>query len=98
MKHYEDVWLEAEEVSSESISISNAIYNIRDHSNDLLKHYDRAVSEDGDEGDVKQMAAYLGGLLFNLARICKEFDINSWTQLEREVRNSKIDLNDRGED
>tara|TARA_Y100000310_G_C20388999_1_gene671861 strand:+ start:433 stop:726 length:294 start_codon:yes stop_codon:yes gene_type:complete len=94
MKHFEDVWNEAERISSETKSVENAVGGVINHSNDLRKHYERAKSEDGDEDDVKQMAAYVGALLFDLTRVCKEFNINSWTELEKAVNDAKIDLYD----
>ncbi len=92
MKHYEDVWLEAEKISSETKSLANAICDVKSHSNDIEKHHERAQCEDGDEDDVMQIAAYVGGLLFDLARICKEYNINSWAELQKATNNIKIDL------
>jgi len=98
MKHFEDVWLEAEEIASQAGPVSVcSIEGIEEYAGDLLKHYERAISEDGDEDDISQMAAYVGGILFKLAHVCKEFNINSWAQLERAVNNAKIDLNDEEE-
>jgi len=94
-KHFENVWVEAEKVSTDTAY--NAAQDVRQHAQDIIKHLERFESEDGDEDDVKQVAGYVGPLLFSLATLCKHLNINSWAELERTTNNAKIDLYDEGE-
>jgi len=96
VKHFEDVWLEAEEVSVNSADC--AAQDVRQHAQDIIKHLKRFESEDGDEDDAKAVAGYVGSLLFSLATLCKHLNINSWAELAKATNNAKIDLNDQGED
>jgi len=95
VKHYEDIWCEAERIFSELYSnkynVNDAIKEIIDNTQKLQSSI---VTENKLDNELNIMTDMVGEILFNLAIICKKFDINSWTALERTINNVKIDLYD----
>jgi len=94
-KHYEDVWIEAEKVSSELFEQNDCSLV----ANKLYEDTKLLTSMMGDDADDTQpnaeaMAELMGEMLFNMAHICKKYDINSWTALESAMNGFKIDLLD----
>ncbi|TRO55588.1 hypothetical protein E2P64_06820 [Candidatus Bathyarchaeota archaeon] len=91
MKHFEDVWVEAERISSELYNeeddANNSAYVIEENARQLQYQVEEAPN-------VEIMTELVGELLFRLTRVCKEFNINSWTALEKATNDAKIDLYD----
>lgn len=95
MKHFENVWVEAERISSELYNegddVNNSACEIEENARQLQYQVEEALEE---EPNVEIMTELVGELLFHLTRVCKEFNINSWTALERATNDAKIDLYD----
>lgn len=93
MKHFEDVWVEAEKISSELYTeehdTNNAACEVEENARQLQSYVEAALEEDP---NIENMNELVGDILFHLARVCKEFNINSWAALEKATNNAKIDL------
>lgn len=89
MKHFEDVWEEAEAISAERDLHRSA---------DEMVESCKALSEEVGDGDPERMKPLVGETLFHMTRICQEFGINSWTALEAFINDAKIELYSKGED
>ena len=98
MKHFEDVWLEAEKVSVELISSGHEVFEAACEIEGSASELAEELALDDEEFDVEKMTNLISEMLFKLARICKEYNINSWEVLEDATNNAKIDLYDKGED
>ena len=94
MKHFEDVWVEAERVAVELEKSGGSVYS----SADAMLEYCKSLSEGVGDGDAEEMVKDLGMMLFYTAHICQEFGLNSWTALNNAMNDFKVKLNDQGED
>ena len=92
MKHFEDVWKEAEEVSSKVYKkdMGCVSKNIEIEAQQIVHSIK--------EGKTDMVQDSVGEILFYLACLCDEYKINSWKELQSFTNDAKIDLYDEGED
>jgi hypothetical protein len=105
VKHFEDVWLEAEVIASAWDLKQRDLYNRAVNEVETLTGEILSVIQPSSDFETvnisdagkKKFARNIGSLLFILSNISGTFDVNVWTALEEATNDAKIDLYDEGE-
>lgn len=93
MKHFEDVWNEAEKVSTQRFESEYDQNSAAPQLECIVSNIAKEMEE-----DEPNIAPYVGEALVYLAFLCNKMNINSWKEMEAAVNDMKIELNDLGEE